>query len=852
MTKLSVVSAWYNEDLLAEMFLKHYWYADEIHIILDSATNDNTEDILKKDSRVLIHKVTYPEGLVWDEKQGYVNECYKAIDEGWVIVVDADEFVYKKGYPNLKDYLEKNNEYDIFWAYLYHVYKHRFEPELEKFNCVFERTHGIGGLPLGIVYLPKEPYRKPIVVKAGLSPEWDAGCHTYSNKSLRESDDFFEGAHWHMADKKIAIKRRLQTKERLAPINFIQKKGVQNFDVSIDDIIKECEKNENLPLVINLGLPIEQKKVSIVMPVYNNLEYTKQCMESIFKNTNDVEYEVIVVNDSSTDDTINYINNLMKTNKNIRLINNEKNLGFVKSCNKGVENAKYDYVVVINNDILVAKNWLSDLLDCFGIDEKIAFVAPMLSECSGIQKIDFSYDVEDFEKIAKDFRLNNWGQFEYTYRLIFSCIVFKKDIFLKLGKLDEDFSPGCFEDDDICLRTFLEGYDLVVCKNVLVHHFCSKTFGEKLYLLFNTNVNKFLNKWEKALNNKETFKNLPTLSVAMIVKNEAENLKRLLPKIRKVVDEIVVVDTGSTDGTKKVAKKYADRVLFKEWENDFSKARNYSLENCTCDYIIWLDADDDIDYRTIFDLKLHLKLNPQTAVFMLISDPKQSVSYLQLRVFPNRKEIRFSGRIHEQVAKTIENLRIPLTVTKLPIIHLGYSDNKNIRNKLLRNLEILKKEPETSYVCLNLARTYFGLGDYEEALQHINKAIPLSLKEEVSKEVIASYYLVKAEILEKLNVNPLEIIEVLEEALTKTNSPTIKVFLGIINFRMRKYKRAYNLLVNFVNKGIHHSMIPMNMNETQTLMLDGLLFSSLYVGDFTTAEKVIKDVLNDSDFRIEK
>ena len=80
----------------------------------------------------------------------------------------------------------------------------------------------------------------------------------------------------------------------------------------------------------------------------------------------------------------------------------------------------------------------------------------------------------------------------------------------------------------------------------------------------------------------------------MIVKNEEKVLKRCLNCVKDIVDEIIIVDTGSTDKTKEIARKYTDKVLDFKWVNDFSKARNYSFSKATKDYILWLDADDVI------------------------------------------------------------------------------------------------------------------------------------------------------------------------------------------------------------------------------------------------------------------
>ena len=111
---------------------------------------------------------------------------------------------------------------------------------------------------------------------------------------------------------------------------------------------------------------------------------------------------------------------------------------------------------------------------------------------------------------------------------------------------------------------------------------------------------------------------MPTISVCMIVKNEEDVLDRALRSVQDIADEIIIVDTGSTDRTKKIAEKYTDQVYDFVWCNDFSKARNYSFSKATKDYCMWLDADDvilDKDREGLLELKKTLP--EDTSVVMM-------------------------------------------------------------------------------------------------------------------------------------------------------------------------------------------------------------------------------------------
>ena len=114
--------------------------------------------------------------------------------------------------------------------------------------------------------------------------------------------------------------------------------------------------------------------------------------------------------------------------------------------------------------------------------------------------------------------------------------------------------------------------------------------------------------------------NNPTVSLCMIVKDEEENLARCLDSVRDFVDEIIIVDTGSTDRTIDIAERYGARVFYHPWEGSFSKARNYSLKYATCDWILILDADEELNNDDTSRLKEIAKDNKSLAISFIIKN----------------------------------------------------------------------------------------------------------------------------------------------------------------------------------------------------------------------------------------
>jgi len=224
----------------------------------------------------------------------------------------------------------------------------------------------------------------------------------------------------------------------------------------------------------------------------------------------------------------------------------------------------------------------------------------------------------------------------------------------------------------------------------------------------------------------------PTLGVIMIVKNEAARLGNILSDIKDVVDEIVVVDTGSTDATVSIAREHDAKVGYFTWCNDFSAARNVSISLATSDYLLWLDADDRLDPgegRKLAALKRYLRPAKDRAYTLKINSATRQTGdrlCFQVRIFPNLPGLRFENRIHEQIAPSIEHAGIAIESVDILIRHTGYHEIDDTHAKFRRNLSILLEEFEAGNISSSqrffIASSYFGLGEYEQCLEHIQAA----------------------------------------------------------------------------------------------------------------------------------
>ncbi len=181
-----------------------------------------------------------------------------------------------------------------------------------------------------------------------------------------------------------------------------------------------------------------------------------------------------------------------------------------------------------------------------------------------------------------------------------------------------------------------------------------------------------------------------TISLCMIVKNEEKTLERCLESIKKAVDEIIIVDTGSFDRTKEIAKKYTEKIYDFTWDDDFSAARNYSFSKATMDFCMWMDADDlmskeDIDkfieYKRALNLSVDTIMMNYHISFDMNGNP--TFSYYRERLVKNCKNAKWKGEIHEVIVPFGNIVYTDIAITHKKIENKNSSRNLDIYEKIL-------------------------------------------------------------------------------------------------------------------------------------------------------------------------
>ncbi|MEB3299902.1 MAG: tetratricopeptide repeat protein [Candidatus Sericytochromatia bacterium] len=227
----------------------------------------------------------------------------------------------------------------------------------------------------------------------------------------------------------------------------------------------------------------------------------------------------------------------------------------------------------------------------------------------------------------------------------------------------------------------------------------------------------------------------PRLSLCMIVKNEEAFLDACLSSVRGVVDEICLVDTGSTDGTVAIAEAHGARIAHHPWTGDFSEARNKALEMATGDWILVLDADEELSAESRTLLRETLKRKDCGAFDLVIDNAlgQGTAAEVQratvIRLFRNTPEMRYTGRIHEQILPALHAHGIRIGTVPVLLTHKGYTDEMMAdRKKDQRNLDLLLQQEQElgqpqPYNQFNLGQQYKRMGQPELAERHFRTAL---------------------------------------------------------------------------------------------------------------------------------
>ncbi len=241
-------------------------------------------------------------------------------------------------------------------------------------------------------------------------------------------------------------------------------------------------------------------KVSVIVLTYNNLGFTQACLSSLERHTHYLNWELIMVDNASTDGTSAYLKDYAARHNHVKIVLNEKNLGFSAGNNVGLREAEGEYLVILNNDTYVTDGWMLGLIRHLRKRPDIGLIGPVTNNIGNEARIEIHYaNMEEMSEQAQRYTSAHPRESFYNNTLGFFCVAMSHKVYEKVGPMDEAFGLGFFEDDDYCRRVHEAGFKVAVSEDVFVHHHLSGSFdllndGER-QRLFEKNKKIYEEKW---------------------------------------------------------------------------------------------------------------------------------------------------------------------------------------------------------------------------------------------------------------------------------------------------------------------------------------------------------------------
>ena len=354
-------------------------------------------------------------------------------------------------------------------------------------------------------------------------------------------------------------------------------------------------------------------QVSIVVPVYNGLSFVPACLRSFFTAPVGISFEVIAIDNGSTDGILPILREMTSEFPNLKVIENTTNVGFAQGINQGAALARGEYLAICNSDILVTPAWLDRLVSAFHQDPFLAVASPVTNYVGEGPQLDLaaqSITPETYQAYAQQIA-GSAGILPVADRLVFFCVMVRKRVFDQLGGLASAFGLGNYEDDDFCLRARMAGHTLAIVPGCFVFHHGSRTFSEhkidhtKWMLqnekIFYDRATRFSIQSPLPNRSKRLRQPPPVVSVIVRTKDRPHLLRQALNSLANQCFqdfEVVLVNDGGQgiDGLLAEFEPFLDIVpLNFTIPVGRAQALNRGLEKVRGQWITYLD-DDDILY----------------------------------------------------------------------------------------------------------------------------------------------------------------------------------------------------------------------------------------------------------------
>jgi FkbM family methyltransferase len=354
----------------------------------------------------------------------------------------------------------------------------------------------------------------------------------------------------------------------------------------------------------------------------------------------------------------------------------------------------------------------------------------------------------------------------------------------------------------------------------------------------------------------------PRLTVCLVVKNEEKFLAQCLKSVRYLAQQIIVVDTGSTDRTLEIAKEFGAEIYSFAWCDDFSAARNAALEYATGDWILMLDADEELPEAEHEKLRADMKKSDAIALRLPLINREHEAEGQNFvpRLFRNAPGVHYFGRVHEQVFPSLlplgKSWGLKTAFGTAQLLHHGYTKEMvRDRNKIERNLKLLRQAVEENPADANLMMNFGlelvrsddlagGVAKYRAAFELMSAQPADEIAPEL-REVLLTQFTCQ---LYKIRAHE-EVVRVLNSTLAKNSGLTASLHfaLGLSQFELKNYGETAKQMQQCLAKRKQPALSPINTDILTIAPEHCLALSLVKLGDAVGAEKAFQAALSGQD-----
>lgn len=340
----------------------------------------------------------------------------------------------------------------------------------------------------------------------------------------------------------------------------------------------------------------------------------------------------------------------------------------------------------------------------------------------------------------------------------------------------------------------------------------------------------------------------------MIVRNEAHQLADCLQPVVDIFDEIVIVDTGSTDNTRQIARQFTQHVHAFAWCDDFSAARNETLRHAQGNWIFWLDADDRLSRDNVDRLKATFAALPDfpaaflmdtVCTFQNVGDTERLISHP--RLFSRHPQLQWQGRVHEQLRPWPTSLGFQIKYSDVQVQHIGYRDNKMLESKCRRDLRLLRMDfavyPDEPMTLLHLGQLHSHLGQVSSARKYLTRLL------EIEPRPLPYMRRVYSTLCDLALSDGLlqQSVSIAQRGLASfPGEPHISFLLSEALYELNQYQAAEQVLIDIINRPQplnYHAGTP---NHMQRKLAPRSLGEVLRIqGKCTAAKSILQAVVQD-------